>query len=68
MTAHVGFTLGADDSMSMADLLKMGCGDPEKVELLSGVSEQARKEWAIEKNLRLMREAWAPVESEGWRL
>ena len=61
MTEHVGFTLGADDSMSMNDLLKMGCGETDKVELLSMVSEQARKEWSIEKNLKTMREIWQPV-------
>ena len=62
MTEHVGFTLGADESMSMNDLLKMGAGEMEKVELLSTVSEQARKEWSIEKNLKVMRENWQTVE------
>lgn len=61
MTEHVGFTLGADASMSMFDLLKMGAGDSEKVLLLSAVSEQARKEWSIEKNLKAMRELWTHV-------
>ena len=29
--------------------------------LLSAVSEQARKEWSIEKNLKAMRELWTHV-------
>ena len=61
MTEHVGFTLGQDESMSMADLLKMGAGEASKVALLAAVSEQARKEWAIEKSLKSMREQWSSV-------
>ena len=62
MTESVGFTLGGDDSMSMSDLLKMGCGEIDKVEALSNISEQARKEWAIEKSLKGMRDSWQNVE------
>ena len=61
MTEHVGFALGQDEGMSMADLLKMGAGEESKVALLATVSEQARKEWAIEKSLKSMREQWGSV-------
>ena len=59
MTDVVGFNLSPDENLSLTDLLRMDANN--HVEALV-VSDTARKEWAIERSLKQMREDWHDME------